>query len=172
MATIIPNPGRGKDNRADMGISRDACREIGEALSKAFVWVETAEGHAFWVAIRDRMFELANAPASDKPPPPRLPDPPARPSSQAAPCDVRDWMDSADGIDVERHDAHEHHAPEWSLYLLCPFGVRREWIADYEIGTNDDQYTAEEAEALAYDYAERLLEAFPQLRAHGINPKE
>jgi hypothetical protein len=104
--------------------------------------------------------------------PPPLPDPPARPSSLAAACDMREWLDGADGIDVEHHDPHDHNAREWSLYLLVPFGGRREWFADFEIGTNADQYTAEEAEALAFEYAERLLEAYPQLRAHGINPKE
>lgn len=169
MTTRIPNPERGADNRAAMGVAPDECREIAQRLSKAFVWLETAEGHKFWLAISKRLMDMARY-AESNPPPPPLPDPPARPSSLAASCDIRDWLDEgANGIDVEHHAAATR---VWSVYLLVPFGRRREWIADYEIGTNGDQYTAEEAEALAYEHAERLLEVYPQLRAHGINPKE
>lgn len=169
MTIRIPTPRRGEDS-AELNPDREKLKLIVSAISGAFVWADTAEGHDFWGAVGARLQTMATDAGATRTPPP-LPEPPARPSSLAAACDVRDWLDDANGIDVERHDEHEHNAPEWSLYLLCPFGARREWIADYEIGTNDDQYTAEEAEALAFDYAERLFEAFPQLRAHGINPK-
>lgn len=168
MATHIPDPGRGKDRPA-MNPGSDKCREIADALSGAFIWSESAEGHDFWSAVRDRIREMSRM--ADGAPPP-LPDPPARPSSLADQINIRTLLDSANGIDVEHHDANDMHAEEWSLYLLAPFKGTRQWIADYKIGTNSDQYTAEEAEALAYEYAEILLEACPQLRAHGINPKE
>lgn len=167
MAIRIPNPGRGEDSAA---LRPDAtkCREMADALIGALTWKDTAEGHDFWQAVRDRMFELANiATGDDPPPPPRLPDPPARPSSQADQLTLREYIDAACGIEVDHHPS----VPEWSLYTMGADGLRH-WFADYEVGTNDDQYTAEEAEALAFDYAERLLEAFPCLRARGINPKE
>jgi hypothetical protein len=171
MTTRIPPPNNGKD-QPGMNPGSDKCREIADALGSAFVWDQSAEGHNFWFAVRDRLRAMARIADRKPDTPPPLPDPPARPSSLAASCDTRDWLAQADGIDVEHHDAGNHNTEEWSLYLLVPFGGRREWFADYEIGTNSDQFTAEEAEALAFEYAERLLEAFPQLRAHGINPKQ
>lgn len=168
MTVRIPNPRRGTD-RAGLNPNRDKLKLMSDAIGGAFVWADSAEGHDFWSAVSARLQTMAADKVNGPPP---LPDPPARPSSLAAQCDVRDWLDMANGIDVEHLAARDDRAPEWSIYLLVPFGVRRDWIANYEIGTNADQYTAEEAEALAYEYAERLLDAFPQLRAHGINPKE
>jgi hypothetical protein len=168
MPIHIPNPERGEDS-AELRPDRDKLKLITDAIGGVFVWADTAEGHDFWSAISARLQAMAIDLDKPKPKaPPPIPSPPARPSSQASQYDVREWMDSANGIDVERRDGD---IVEWSLYLLVPFGVRREWIADFEIGTNADQYTAEEAEALAYEYAERLVEACPQLRAYGINPK-
>ena len=171
MVTRIPNPGRGTDS-AELRPQAEELRHMARTLSGAVVWKDTAEGRAFWSAVRDRFNELARIADDKAGTPPPLPDPPARPSSRRDQISIRTLLDVANGIDVEHHDAHETNAEEWSLYLLAPFQGKRQWIADYEIGTNSDQYTAEEAEALAYEYAERLLEACPQLRAHGINPKE
>jgi len=165
MATRIPPPNNGKD-QPGMSPGSDQCREIADALSGAFIWSESAEGRDFWSAVRTRLLELARLNEREEPPP--LPDPPAKPTVKADNLTIMEQAGISDSIEVEQHPDGDNETPEWSVYLHLAYGGRF-WIADYEIGDASDQFTAEEAEALAFEYAERLLEAFPQLRARGIN---
>jgi hypothetical protein len=148
-------------------------RDASRIIVRSFVHDVSAEGSEFWGSVCRRLWELAEM--SDRHQEDRKQKEHAEgaslyaaPTGCAGEIDILGWLTDADGLAVRTMRNNESaKATEWAVYLHMITG-RLQWIADFAVGENENEFSEEQARDCAYDYAEALMEKYPRLKARGI----